>query len=111
LIDFQDWLDGESRMPRRDDTAVDTKVCGRKRHGVREALHLLATQQRQLGARGGDLVPKKVKTARPLRRGSLTQLRAVLSLGAIPSRLAPFLRVRVRADFRDENAAEAIPHL
>jgi hypothetical protein len=33
------------------------------------------------------------------------------SSGAIPSWLAPFLRVQVRADFRDARAAEAIPHL
>ena len=33
------------------------------------------------------------------------------SVGAIPSWLAPFLRVQVQADFQDARAAEAIPHL
>jgi hypothetical protein len=41
----------------------------------------------------------------------LATLQRAASLGAIPSWLAPFLLVQVRADFRDARAAEAIPRL
>jgi hypothetical protein len=55
-------------------------------------------------------VPKK----RPRSKGSALSAWLPItaaSLGAIPSWLAPFPRAQVRADSRDANAAEAIPHL
>lgn len=42
---------------------------------------------------------------------SLVIEKKAASLGAIPSRLAPYLRDRVRADFSDARAAEATRHL